>query len=138
MREARELDIHAGKVVSAAACGGKTRVTWRPRRSAQIRELEVDMIVNCTGPLSDIRHAEGPLLKSLLRQGLVAADPLGLGLRVTDDLSLLDEQGAPSRGLFAVGSLTRGAFWESTAVPDIRVQAVEVAASALRAMTLPN
>lgn len=131
MRQGRELDVLAGKIVSVEARGDKARIAWRPRRSRDIRHLEVDAVVNCTGPLSDIRLAELPLLKNLLSRGLVTSDPDGLGVQVTDDLRLVHQQGSPVDGLFAVGPLTRGAFWESTAVPDIRVQAAEVAASVL-------
>lgn len=45
-----------------------------------------------------------------------------LGLDVTGNCALLDRSGAISRRLFAVGLVTRGAFWEMTAVPDIRRQ----------------
>lgn len=132
MREGGELKVFAGKIIRAEMRSDKVRISWRPRRSAEIRHLEMDAVVNCTGPLSDIRHSELPLLKNLLARGLVTSDPHGLGVQVTDDLRIIDQQGASSDGLFAVGPLTRGAFWESTAVPDIRVQAAEVAASVLR------
>jgi uncharacterized NAD(P)/FAD-binding protein YdhS len=46
--------------------------------------------------------------------------------------------GAPQATLFAVGPITRGALWEINAVPDIRVQAAEVAAAALRALAPPG
>jgi uncharacterized NAD(P)/FAD-binding protein YdhS len=39
----------------------------------------------------------------------------------------LHRDGAISRRLFAVGPVTRGAFWEITAVPDIRRQCELVA-----------
>jgi uncharacterized NAD(P)/FAD-binding protein YdhS len=35
--------------------------------------------------------------------------------------------GAAQDELYAVGPMTRGAFWEVTSVPDIRLQAAEVA-----------
>lgn len=43
-------------------------------------------------------------------------------LDVTANCALLDRDGAVSRRLFAVGPVTKGAFWEMTAVPDIRRQ----------------
>ena len=36
--------------------------------------------------------------------------------------------------LFALGPATRGAFWEVTAIPDIRVKAAEVAKAVLVAL----
>ncbi len=47
--------------------------------------------------------------------------PLRLGLDVTKNGALLNAQGAVSRRIFAVGPVTKGAFWEITAVPDIRI-----------------
>ena len=39
----------------------------------------------------------------------------------------VDEAGRAGDGLWAVGPLTKGKWWEITAVPDIRVQVEEVA-----------
>ena len=50
-----------------------------------------------------------------------------LGLDVTGNCALLDRSGAISRRLFAIGPVTKGTFWEMTAVPDIRRQAELVA-----------
>ena len=35
--------------------------------------------------------------------------------------------GNPTEGLYALGPVTRGAFWEITAVPELRVQCAEIA-----------
>jgi uncharacterized NAD(P)/FAD-binding protein YdhS len=35
--------------------------------------------------------------------------------------------GSPAAGLFAIGPLRRGTLWESTAVPEIRSQAQQLA-----------
>jgi uncharacterized NAD(P)/FAD-binding protein YdhS len=63
-----------------------------------------------------------PLVRSLLKQGLAFPDPFGLGLRVARDLRLIRADGRANDRLFAVGPVTKGTFWETTAVPDIRVQ----------------
>lgn len=136
MQDSGALSLSAGRIVEAAPHDGKVWVSWRPRRSAGTQTLVVDAVVNCTGPLSDIRHTELPLLKNLIGRGVVVSDPQGLGAQVTDDHRLLNEHGAPNADLFAVGPLTRGAFWEITAVPDIRVQAVEVASALLQSAKL--
>ena len=39
----------------------------------------------------------------------------------------VNQDGSASRRLFAVGPLTRAAFWEIIAIPDIRNQCVEPA-----------
>jgi uncharacterized NAD(P)/FAD-binding protein YdhS len=81
-----------------------------------------DWLVNCAGPTLDVRGVRNPLVRRLLKQGLADPDPLGLGLRVTPDLRLIGPDGRANDRLFAVGPITKGTFWETTAVPDIRVQ----------------
>ena len=68
------------------------------------------------------------LVRRLLCDGLVRPDAHRLGLDVTPSGALKDRRGAISRQLFAVGPVTRGAFWEMTAVPDIRRQCELLAA----------
>lgn len=109
--------------------GGGVGVAWRPRGETQIWRLEVDKVVNCTGPSTDLERSTEPLISALAKQGLIRADPLRLGLDVDADHRVRDSQGRSQRTLFAVGPITRGALWEINAVPDIRVQAAEAAAS---------
>jgi uncharacterized NAD(P)/FAD-binding protein YdhS len=54
-------------------------------------------------------------------------DPLGIGLDIAPDLAILSSDGTPSDRIFALGPVTRATFWESTAVPDIRVQCQKLA-----------
>jgi uncharacterized NAD(P)/FAD-binding protein YdhS len=52
---------------------------------------------------------------------------LRIGLEVAPDCAIVDRNGSPSRRLFAIGPLTRAAFWEIIAIPDIRNQCVQLA-----------
>jgi uncharacterized NAD(P)/FAD-binding protein YdhS len=133
---ADRLRIVAGRLVSLAAHGDGVEAAWRRRGEATLERDDVRFVINCTGPEGDPAQSDQPLIRQLLRDGLVRADAFGLGLDVTDDNRLIDADGAPHESLFAVGPAARGALWEVTAVPDIRVQARRVgalAASAARA-----
>lgn len=121
------LQVKAGRIVGAETVGEQLAVTLRPRGSAEPQTLRVDRVVNATGPENDVTKARSPLMQQLLREGLVRPHVLGLGLDATPSNQLLDRQGGPSRGLYALGPLLRGALWETTAVPEIRVQAAELA-----------
>ena len=67
------------------------------------------------------------MVASLAGAGLIRADACGVGADVDDACRLVGRDGRVEPTLFAVGPLTRGAFWEVTAVPDIRVQAAACA-----------
>jgi hydroxyacylglutathione hydrolase len=57
----------------------------------------------------------------------VRPDSLSLGLNTAKDGALIDAHGVSSKLLYALGPLRKGNLWESTAVPEIRVQAAELA-----------
>ena len=77
-------------------------------------------VFNCTGPLGAMGRTRDPLLRQMIDSGMVAVDRLGMGLAVDGD-SLAGER------VWALGPLTKGAFWEIVAVPDIREQVAQVA-----------
>lgn len=87
-----------------------------------VQSVRAARIVNCTGPRSDFGRIEIPLVADLRRRGLLRPDPLGLGLD-TQDCAMVGQGGIASAWLFALGPLTRPAWWEVTAVPEIAVQA---------------
>jgi uncharacterized NAD(P)/FAD-binding protein YdhS len=78
-------------------------------------------VVNCTGPGGDFDKIAIPLIADLRARRLAMADPLGVGLE-TNDCAVRDASGKPSPWLFALGPLTRPAWWEITAVPEINIQ----------------
>jgi len=88
--------------------------------------LPADLVVNCAGP-PGVADVGDPLVASLLADGSARVDPLGMGLEVTDDGALVRADGTPDSTLWLLGAMRRGSQLESTAVPDLRVQAARVA-----------
>ncbi len=123
----RQLRVHAGRVADCRLAGEGVDVRYRPRGGGDPVTLHVARMVNCSGLASDITKVTDPLVQALLRGGIARADPLRLGLDVTPKGAVRDRNGIVSQRLFAVGTLTRGAFWEVTAVPDLRRQCEAVA-----------
>jgi uncharacterized NAD(P)/FAD-binding protein YdhS len=122
------LQIAAGRIASIEAMpGAAARIIWRPRGGAAEQSLLVHRIVNCTGPQTDIARASEPLLDALLGAGHIRPDPCRIGVDVDACSRVLDAEGRASDALYAVGPVTRGAFWEIVAVPDIRHQVKAVA-----------
>jgi len=126
-RASGQLRILVGRVRDYAIKSDRAEVLYRPRQKDTLVPIEVARVLNCAGPGADYDRIPDPLIRGLLREGAARPDPLRLGLDVTGNCALLNKDGAISRRLFAVGPVTKGAFWEMTAVPDIRRQTEKLA-----------
>jgi len=118
--------IHAGRIIQYEEGVDGVAVTYRQRRTEDHRHLFVDRVINCTGAETDCRKLNSPLLKQLREAGLLRPDPLGLGVDVDEQGALRNEYGAASEFLYTIGPPRKGALWETTAVPEIRVQVREL------------
>ncbi|WP_406865529.1 FAD/NAD(P)-binding protein [Streptomyces sp. HUAS MG47] len=124
IRAARRLRVHAGRVAGVRPLDdGRLAVAL-----ADGEELRVGRVVDCTGP--GLRADGDPLWAGLLADGLATAGPLGIGV-ATDGGRLTDVAGSSARPLFTLGAPRRGELWETTAIPEIRAQAREVAEAVL-------
>lgn len=121
-----QIKIHAGRIVTYAEDIDGVDVAYRDRQTGTIQRLRADRVINCTGPESDCRKVDDPLLMSLSRQKLAQPDPLFLGLDVSPEGALIDAQGDASDFLYAIGPLRKGSLWETIAVPELRVQVAEM------------
>lgn len=120
------VEVHAGFVSRIGRAADGNLLTFRKRGKEEEQSLSFDWLVNCTGmERAGISHS--PLLQHMLKQDMIDTDALGLGIRVDAESHVMSCDGASKQGVFAVGALTAGQFWEITAVPDIRVQTRNVA-----------
>jgi uncharacterized NAD(P)/FAD-binding protein YdhS len=126
------LSIVAGKICSVHQSGPRTLVRYRRRGADAIDTMQVATIIECRGIVTNPLDTSNPVLLSLIRQGQLRADPLHIGIDVTDDCAIVNRSGEASERLFAIGPLTRAAFWEIVAVPDIRVQSAQLASRIMR------
>jgi uncharacterized NAD(P)/FAD-binding protein YdhS len=88
--------------------------------------LLVSTVVNCTGP-TGVGATPASLVRRLLEQGLVSLGPLGLGPRVDLSGRALPSEGPLCSPLYLIGPLRKELLWESVAIPEIRVQASDLA-----------
>ncbi len=117
----RRLEIVGGRIVDVGSTGDAIEVTLRRRGMEEPEPPQrFGYLFNCTGPLADITRTADPLLGKLLSDGVAEPDELSIGLAV-------DERSRAAPGLWALGTLTKGRYWEMIAVPDIREQAAAVA-----------
>ena len=120
--EQGRLQIHRARIVDVHSTSGHVEAIIQPPRAAETA-LAVKWVINCTGPTSDVRKSNSPLLKRLLELGLIVPDGLALGVLTDDHGAALDSNGQASNWLFTLGPLRRPSLWESTAVPELRRQA---------------
>lgn len=133
LRSAGRLDLRAGTVRAAEPLPAGGLLV----ELADGSRLPVGWVVNCTGPRADIRALGDPFLDDLLRPrpggALAVVATAGMGV-CTRDGRLVGAHGATDAPLWTLGALRRGELWESTAVPEIRSQALAVATSVLDAV----
>ena len=85
------------------------------------------MIVDCTGVVRDPLASSNPVIQNLFERGLARPDVLNIGIDVAENCAIIIASSVASERLFAIGPLTRSAFWEIVAVPDIRNQCADLA-----------
>jgi uncharacterized NAD(P)/FAD-binding protein YdhS len=130
LESAGVLTRGAAEVVGAEPLtGGGLRVTLS---DGDVRE--VGWVVNCTGPSTVVRPGTDPLVDDLLtpRAGVAMGTPstAGMGLR-TRSGRLVDSVGEAAAPLWTLGATRRGELYDTTAVPEIRTQAAQVAVAVL-------
>jgi uncharacterized NAD(P)/FAD-binding protein YdhS len=121
------VDVLRGRVVAMRATQHGVSVDWLPSGTNEPRTLEVARVINCTGPASDYARLDLPLVVQMRRAGWLVPDPLRLGVETAPDGRLIGADGQPVDHLYTLGPLRRPALWESTAIPEIREQAMELA-----------
>ncbi len=122
------LRVLAGEVVAAAPKGRGVTLQLRRRGRSEQQALDVAAVVNCTGGNLDLTRCAAPLVAQLLSEGVARPHASGLGLDVDGRCRVIAGDGTVQPNLFAIGALTQGAFWECTAVPEIRAHAADIAA----------
>jgi uncharacterized NAD(P)/FAD-binding protein YdhS len=124
---AGQLTPMAAKVVSVVSDGEEALINHRRRGDTRILNMRVGAVVDCTGIVKDPRATPNPAVRRLFERGLARVDPLCIGIETAPDCAIIGRDGTISRRLFAVGPLTRAAFWEIIAIPDIRNQCAALA-----------
>lgn len=123
-----QLILMAAKAIRVKPNDASVWISYRRRGDADIRDMQVGAVVDCTGIVKDPRATANPVVRSLFDRGLARVDPLCIGIETDADCAIINRSGIGSRRLFAIGPLTRAAFWEIIAIPDIRNQCAVLAA----------
>jgi uncharacterized NAD(P)/FAD-binding protein YdhS len=88
-------------------------------------QVSADLIVNCLGYEG---HADASLIQSMVNENLAAVDDHKIGIKTNfSNYQVLNSKGNAVTGLFAIGPVLLGERFETTAIPEIRVQAQGIA-----------
>ncbi|WP_049623821.1 FAD/NAD(P)-binding protein [Frateuria defendens] len=115
-----------GRMRAVRRAGDGVQLDLELPHGSSARALEADLAIQAIGLDTDARRTHHPLVRQLVTNGHVLPEPLGQGLAAEDD-GRLHHGGGVWPHVYAIGSLLRGALWESTAMPEIRQQARGVA-----------
>ncbi len=131
MRADGTLRVLAGRITRIDQGEACLRVTYRQRAtpanpSPAAQVLDVQRIIMASG-VEHVSRTGDRLMQRLLGRGLVRPDAHGMGIDVDDALHVVGADGNPASNLWALGPIVRGVFWECVAVPDIRLQAAQLA-----------
>ena len=126
LRDAGVLTVMPGRVTSAMADAGGLAIDV-DQRGAGAARLNAGWLVNATGIETRAAHYPNPMLRALLEDGVARPGPLGLGLDTAAHAGVINAQGLVQPNWAAIGRLRLGKLWETTAVPDLRVDAFDLA-----------
>jgi len=128
LRSQGRLEIRAGSIDELRRHGERIEVRWRARGQREPGQFIVDRVIDCTGSDNRLQYTTDALWRQLLASGLATPDTLGLGPRTGPHGALIDATGSCAHRLFYLGPMLRAAYWEATAVGELRARAEALAA----------
>jgi uncharacterized NAD(P)/FAD-binding protein YdhS len=123
-----QLHVLAGRVLFAQ--DGVIHVQMRGTQ--EVRRIEFDWLINCSGPSLDSQSMAPGLVRHLLSQGLVIQDPLKLGFVTASSGGVMGLDGKVSDQIYTLGPPVKGMRWECSSVPEIRSMAKNIAINLLK------
>lgn len=125
----------AARLSRAAEDVEGVHIGFRGRGDALNVSQVFDRVIVATGPAHARAVEFNRGLSALKGLGLIAADPLGLGIEVQERVLAARRDAALPGEIFVAGALARGGCGELVGAPEIAAHAREIAA---RILALPN
>ncbi|RYZ56261.1 MAG: hypothetical protein EOP49_00780 [Sphingobacteriales bacterium] len=107
----------AGRISNIKTVGEHLCVSIAEKGSGHLKTVNARWVVNCTGPANDFSRSGNPLVESMLRGGVMQLDEGQLGIRPSQGIM----------GIHVIGPLSKGTYWECTALREIRKHARQIA-----------
>jgi uncharacterized NAD(P)/FAD-binding protein YdhS len=120
----KQLEIISGKILTAIRLKDKIEFRILRKKESTTETLNVDFIINCTGPQNNYSKLNYPLIKNLLRKKMIQPGPFQLGIDAYAEGKI---KGENEGVLYTMGPPLTGLLFEITAVPELRKQAEALA-----------
>lgn len=127
LKDKKQLSVLAGRLKEIKETENGFIVSYLDKQERYRKEIVVQKIINCSGPQLNPKNTDSLLFKNLLNKEMICIDQLGLGFNALTDGKLLDKHNNVIPGLYTVGNGLKGVLFESTAIPEIRLQAYNLA-----------
>ena len=128
LRINKKLEVIAGEIHKISDAGTHLEVTLFNKKSNKFKTIQVSRIINCTGPQTNLKESENALLHKLFVEGFLSQDELNLGTKIDlKTYEILDSNNKRVPCFYTLGVNLKGELWESVAIPELKVQAKEVA-----------
>lgn len=125
------IEIIAGRIKSAQMQDKLIHIQYQDRGSQEVKSIEVGAIIQCTGPNYDLSMVSDPLIKSVIRRNYLQQDVLNIGLETDSQYRLKSPNHPMQQHLYYIGPMLKASYWESIAVPELRVHVQRLAAQLL-------
>lgn len=120
------LRVLAGRITGTAKLDTHIDVSVLLRGTHKAVTISIDRIINCTSS-GTCDQRQDPFIQELLLMGFASYDPLRIGISTDNHGCVIGTFGKATANLYALGPLRKSTLWETTAVPEIREQALELA-----------
>ncbi|MBP6334368.1 MAG: FAD/NAD(P)-binding protein [Bacteroidia bacterium] len=121
------LEVIAGRIVDVEMKDDYATARIKLRNGQKEISLAVQRIINCTGPEADPSKFNSTLFRQLISDNMIIVDDMRLGIFASPQGEIYDASGKTVNNFYTLGTLLRGTLWETTAVPELRVQAENTA-----------
>ncbi len=90
-------------------------------------DLPADALVNCIGSETNFSRIDSEFVRNLVARRHIRNDELDMGIMATPDGRVFGKNDEYSETVWTLGTALKGTLWETTAIPEIRTQARELA-----------
>jgi uncharacterized NAD(P)/FAD-binding protein YdhS len=125
METAGELEILKGRLHTIGHTHGRFNIGFKNEQGDH--SVTADILVNCIGSQTNFAKIDSTFVQNLIKRNHIRNDDLSQGIAAAPDGRVLDREGQFSNVVYTLGTALKGTLWETTAIPEIRVQAKSLA-----------